>query len=154
VYAAEVVMRFVLNRCPGWLSNIALAPFALGYMLFNRARRFSNARIQPYNYTRALHAARDRFTPEFAHRHEAGEVCHWFRESGYVDIQVVDWRSMPGADHDDYRRNTGVRGRRSIKTAERPASVGANKPALDDASYGRASANGVVPKPSEGTLVR
>jgi SAM-dependent methyltransferase len=112
VYVVEVVMRFILNRCPSWLSDIVLAPFALSYLLFNRIRHWRNRRIQPYNYTRALHAARDRFTPEFAHRHDADEVCQWFREAGYGDLQVVDWRTMPSADHDDYRRNTGVRGRR------------------------------------------
>jgi SAM-dependent methyltransferase/uncharacterized protein YbaR (Trm112 family) len=112
VYGIEVVMRYVLNRAPGWFSTAALAPFAASYMLFNYLRRRSNPRIQPYNYTRALHAARDRFTPEFAHRHRADEVCRWFREAGYIDIEVVDWRDMPSADHDDYRRNTGVRGRR------------------------------------------
>ena len=115
VYGAEVVMRYVLNRCPPWLSTAALAPFALSYVVFNRVRHIRNRRIQPYNYTRALHAARDRFTPEFAHRHSDGEVCAWFREAGYVDIEVVDWRNMPSADHDDYRRNTGVRGRRAIE---------------------------------------
>lgn len=112
VYATELVMRFVLNRCPAWISPIALAPFALSYMVFNRLRQRANPRIQPYNYTRALHAARDRFTPEFAHRHSAQEVCEWFREAGFGELEVVDWRTMPSADHDDYRRNTGIRGRR------------------------------------------
>lgn len=112
VYGVEVVMRFILNRCPSWLSTIALAPFALSYVVFNRLRHLVNRRIQPYNYTRALHAARDRFTPEFAHRQDADEVSRWFREAGYADLEVVDWRAMPSADHDDYRRNTGVRARR------------------------------------------
>jgi ubiquinone/menaquinone biosynthesis C-methylase UbiE/uncharacterized protein YbaR (Trm112 family) len=112
-YATEVVMRFVLNRSPAWLSPVVLAPFALGYLAFNRVRHWNNPRIQPYNYTRALHAARDRYTPEFAHRHSSHEVCSWFREAGFRDLEVVDWQTMPSADHDDYRRNTGVRGRRS-----------------------------------------
>jgi SAM-dependent methyltransferase/uncharacterized protein YbaR (Trm112 family) len=112
LYRVEVIMRFVLNRCPAWLSSAVLTPFALGYIIFNRARHWGNRRIQPFNYTRALHAARDRFTPEFAYRHDVSEVCGWFRDAGYTDIEVVDWRTMPSADHDDYRRNTGVRGRR------------------------------------------
>jgi hypothetical protein len=66
-----------------------------------------------------LHAARDRFTPEFAHRQDADEVCRWFREAGYVALQVVDWRAMPSADHDDFRRNTGVRGRRAVAPPRR-----------------------------------
>jgi SAM-dependent methyltransferase/uncharacterized protein YbaR (Trm112 family) len=112
VYGSEVVLRFVLNRSPSWVSNAALTPLALGYVAFNRVRHWSNPSIKPYNFTRALHAARDRYTPEFAHRHSAEEVCGWFREAGFSDCEVVDWRDMPSADHDDYRRNTGVRGRR------------------------------------------
>jgi len=113
VYATEVALRFVLNRAPEWMSRIILAPVALGYLAFNRVRHHGNPRIQPYNYRRALHAARDRYTPEFAHRQDADEVSGWFREAGFSAIDVVDWRSMPSADHDDYRRNTGVRARRS-----------------------------------------
>jgi len=119
VYGVEVVMRVILNRCPSWLSTIALAPFALSYVIFNRLRHLGNQRIQPYNYRRALHAARDRFTPEFAYRQDADEVCEWFRKAGYIDVEVVDWREMPSADHDDYRRNTGVRGRRGDAPLQR-----------------------------------
>jgi SAM-dependent methyltransferase/uncharacterized protein YbaR (Trm112 family) len=118
VYGAEVVARYLLNRAPEWLSHIVLAPLALSYVVFNHARRMHNPRIQPYNYRRALHAARDRFTPEFAHRQDADEVRQWFREAGYGELEVVDWRTMPSADHDDYRRNTGVRGRRVAVAAE------------------------------------
>ena len=57
-----------------------------------------------------MHAARDRFTPEHAHRHSSDEVRNWFADAGYRDIEVVDWRTMPSVDHDDFRRNTGVRG--------------------------------------------
>lgn len=114
IYALELVMRFVLNRGPSWLASIALAPIAVGYMLFNRVRRLRNPRIQPYDYRRALHAARDRFTPEFAHRQDAETVSQWFRDAEYVDLEVVDWRTMPDADHDDYRRNVGVRARRAL----------------------------------------
>ena len=120
VYAVEVVMRFVLNRCPAWLSHmLALAPFRSHLVSSTASRHWAIREFSLYNYTRALHAARDRFTPEFAHRHDAEEVCHWFREAGYVDLEVVDWRTMPSADHDDYRRNTGVRGRRRLRRAVR-----------------------------------
>jgi SAM-dependent methyltransferase/uncharacterized protein YbaR (Trm112 family) len=119
VYGAEVVTRYILNRAPAWMSNIVLTPLALSYVVFNRVRRMQNPRIQPYNYRRALHAARDRFSPEFAHRQDADEVSEWFREAGYGELQVVDWRTMPSADHDDYRRNTGVRGKRLALAGER-----------------------------------
>jgi SAM-dependent methyltransferase/uncharacterized protein YbaR (Trm112 family) len=111
VYATELLLRFLLNRSPPWISAAMLSPIAIGYLLFNRLRHWRNPRIQPYNFTRALHAARDRYTPEFAHRHSSQEVCAWFRAAGFNEPEVVDWRAMPNADHDDYRRNTGVRGR-------------------------------------------
>jgi hypothetical protein len=81
-------------------------------MAFNASRRLKNPQIQKYNFERALHAARDRFTPSYAHRHDRGEVLKWFQDEGFEEIQVVDWQTMPSADHDDYRRNVGIRGKR------------------------------------------
>jgi ubiquinone/menaquinone biosynthesis C-methylase UbiE len=127
-YGTEVVLRFVLNRSPEWLRSAILAPLAMGYVAFNRVRHWVNRTIQPYNFTRALHAARDRYTPEFAHRHSAQDVCSWFREAGFSDLQVVDWRTMPSADHDDYRRNTGVRGRRAAVPQAGTANAEARQP--------------------------
>jgi len=74
-------------------------------------RRMTNPSIQALTLARGVHAARDRFTPKYAHRHEASEVTGWFRRSGFERVEVVDWKAMPAADHDDYRRNVGVRGR-------------------------------------------
>jgi hypothetical protein len=112
VYATEVVLRWVLNRTPAAVSSAVLSPVALGYLAFNGLRHRQNPHIQRYTYRRALHAARDRYTPEYAHRQDADTVSAWFKEAGYGQIEVVDWRDMPTADHDDFRRNTGVRGRR------------------------------------------
>lgn len=114
LFVAELAVRRTLRgRASSPLANVLLYPLATAYLAFNRYRRYRDSSIQPYNFQRALHAARDRFTPEFAHRHSAEEVIRWFREAGFTDIEVVDWRAMPSADHDDYRRNTGVRGRRA-----------------------------------------
>lgn len=112
VYLAERLGRRLLRGRSARTSAVALAPVAAAYMVFNALRRRRNPRIQPYTFRRALHAARDRFTPEFAHRHSDAEVAAWFRSASFEDVEVVDWRTMPAVDHDDYRRNTGVRGRR------------------------------------------
>jgi SAM-dependent methyltransferase len=112
LHLAERMGRRVLSGRSGRWSMGLLAPLALGYMAFNRLRRRRNPQVQAYNFRRALHAARDRFTPEYAHRQDHREVARWFREAGFENIEVVDWRTMPPADHDDYRRNTGVRGKR------------------------------------------
>ena len=111
VFASEKTLRPVLSRrSSGPISTIILTVLALGYMGFNRVRRRTDSTVQPYNFRRALHAARDRFTPEYAHRHDSREVTAWFQEADFRDVEIVDWRAMPSADHDDYRRNTGVRG--------------------------------------------
>lgn len=122
LYAGETLLRRLLRGRSGAASAAVLAPVALLYLAFNGLRRLGNRRIQPYNYRRALHAARDRFTPEYAHRQDHREVSAWFREAGFDDVEVVDWRRMPSADHDDYRRNTGVRGTRARRLATTAAS--------------------------------
>jgi len=125
VFVLERSVRQLLRgRDSGWLAHALLWPLAGAYVVFNRCRRLADPTIQPYNFRRALHAARDRFTPEFAHRHSAAEVVGWFREAGYPNPEVVDWHAMPSADHDDYRRNTGVRGRKATANMERRPSGG------------------------------
>jgi SAM-dependent methyltransferase len=111
-YAAEALLRPVLSRAPASLATVALTPIAAGYIAFNALRRWHQRDVQPYTFDRALHAARDRFTPRYAYRQSADEVTAWFREAGCGDVELVDWRQVPAADQDDYRRNTGVRARR------------------------------------------
>lgn len=121
LYGSEIVIRWVLNRTPSWVSSVVLAPLALAYVVFNRLRRLGDNTIQSYNFRRALHAARDRYTPEFAHRTAPDQLRDWFQKDGFGDVQVVDWRVMPTADHDDYRRNVGVRGVRRSFVGAAPA---------------------------------
>jgi ribosomal protein L32E len=89
----------------------------IGYVLFNGMRRALNPAIQPLTLARGIHAARDRFTPQYAHRHEVTEVTEWFRRAGFERMVIVDWKAMPPADHDDYRRNVGVRGTLPLSSA-------------------------------------
>lgn len=122
LYIAERAVRWLLSgRDDGLLAKVLLYPLAFAYVLFNRTRRMMDPTIQPYNLKRALHAARDRFTPEFAHRHPAAEVVSWFEAAQLSGIEVVNWKVMPSADHDDYRRNTGVRGRRAPVAVQQAA---------------------------------
>ena len=60
-----------------------------------------------------MHGARDRFTPRYAFRQDHDTVSRWFEDLGFEEVHQVDWRTMPAANHDDYRRNTGVRGVRA-----------------------------------------
>jgi hypothetical protein len=44
----------------------------------------------------------------------------WFREAGFETVEVLDWRDIPSADQDDYRRNTGVRANRRVTPTVHP----------------------------------
>ena len=109
-YAAEVALRPVLSRLPTPVASTVLTPVALAYLAFNSFRRWQRPGVQPYTFSRALHAARDRFTPRFAFRQSVKEVSQWFVEAGCADVSAVDAATIPLADRDDYRRNSGVRG--------------------------------------------
>lgn len=118
LYAIESVTRPIISRAPNSIpSKMFLGTMALGYMVFNWGRRLGNGEIQSLTFRRAMHAARDRFTPRYAHRHPAAEICGWFSSSGFDSVTVLDWRDMPAADQDDFRRNVGVRAVRAAQTA-------------------------------------
>jgi ubiquinone/menaquinone biosynthesis C-methylase UbiE len=113
IYFLESICRPILQRRPnGMFAKTSLGFFALGYLGFNGLRRLRDSRVQKYNLSRAIHAARDRFTPKYAHRHDPAEVKEWFRQLGFGEVEVVDWKLMPSVEQDDYRRNIGVRGKR------------------------------------------
>ena len=116
LWGTEALLRPVLSRAPTSASTLVLSPVALAYIAFNRYRRLKTPTIQPLNFMRAMHAARDRYTPQFAHRQDHATVTRWFEEAGFESVQVSDWRLMPAANHEDYGRNTGVRG---LRVAER-----------------------------------
>jgi SAM-dependent methyltransferase/uncharacterized protein YbaR (Trm112 family) len=111
VYTIETAVRPFISEHPDSLvSNAFLNSLAVGYLVYNKFRRLKDQKVQRYTFGKAVHAARDRFTPKFAHRHETKEVAHWFKELGYEEVEVVDWRVMPSVEQDDFRRNVGIRG--------------------------------------------
>jgi SAM-dependent methyltransferase/uncharacterized protein YbaR (Trm112 family) len=117
LYGLEVLTRPILSRAPD--SNFAkafLGAMALGYVGFNRLRRLKSAEVQPLTFSRGVHSARDRFTPRFAHRQGAREILGWFSDCGYEKATVLDWRGMPVAEREDFRRNVGVRAIRASCT--------------------------------------
>lgn len=110
LYGLEIATRPLVSRAP---SSVAARSFlgtmALGYVAFNRLRRMTNPAIQRLSFSRGMHAARDRFTPRFAHRHSAEEILGWFADAGYKSATALDWREMPPAEQDDFKRNVGIR---------------------------------------------
>lgn len=115
-FGGEVLARPLLSRSPnGWLAKAFLSGMGVAYLVFNISHRMWNPKIQPLNFRRAVHAARDRFTPRYAFRHTTEEVADWFKDAGFEDVEIIDWRIMPLCEQEDYRRNVGVRGtRRSL----------------------------------------
>ncbi len=124
-YATEALARPILSRRPSSLvTTILLSGATAGYIAYNVFDRFRNPRIQRLNYERALHSARDRFTPRFAHRHQAQEVLGWFREAGFDEAELVDWRTIPSTQQENYKRNVGVRGIRKSELGRSTAASG------------------------------
>lgn len=113
-YLLEEALRPLIARnLTSRPSRVALAAMAYGYRLVNALHHFRDTSVEKYDYEKALHAARDRFTPLYAHRQDFAEVASWLTALGFEDIEEVRWQMMPTANQDNYRRNTGVRGRRA-----------------------------------------
>ena len=90
----ERLLRPMLWRMPERLQTIALMPLVPLYMVYHsRLRAGFAARI--IVGAEAIHAARDRFTPRFVHRHSEEEVMGWFRELGYNDLRASSQRTIP-----------------------------------------------------------
>jgi SAM-dependent methyltransferase len=111
-YFSEKHLRPFLSRAPAWVAAATLIPVAFGYIFLNSFFRVSNPKLQGYNFRRALHAARDRFTPLFAHRHSYEEVEGWFKDFGYEDVEMLDWRLVPAVARALFRGAVAVRGRK------------------------------------------
>jgi SAM-dependent methyltransferase len=114
-HAADVVLRPILSLAPRVLGTALLTPIVLGAMGVNRLRRHGG---DGPTFDRALHSARDRFTPRYAHRHEASQVVEWFREAGFEGIEVVGGLGYHMGD----RRNN-VRGDRPNRQNEQASSM-------------------------------
>ncbi|HXF24789.1 MAG TPA: methyltransferase domain-containing protein [Gemmatimonadaceae bacterium] len=108
----EATRPMIARNLTSPFSRAALGTLSFAYLLVNTLHRVKDPTVEKYDYGKALHAARDRFTPLYAHRHDYPEVAAWLQDLGFEDIAEVDWRTMPTANQDNYRRNTGVRGRR------------------------------------------
>ncbi len=110
----ERALRPVLWRLPGAAQTLALSPIILLYVaqknLLSAAGRRSSTGF--YGWREAEHAARDRFTPRFAHRHDDAEVESWFGAAGYRDLKRVRQRPAPAVVPPHFLACTGVEGTR------------------------------------------
>ncbi|MCB1057413.1 MAG: class I SAM-dependent methyltransferase [Acidobacteria bacterium] len=110
----EKATRPVLWRLPGPLQTVAILPLVPLYMGFQALRKLrGGAEGQAYyGFSDALHAARDRFTPRFIHRHTDEELAGWFREAGYGDLEITSQRPKPDFVPEAFTACAGVSGRR------------------------------------------
>lgn len=109
---AENLLRPVLTRLPGPLQTAALIPAVPLYILYQniyRTRKMGRDTAASYGWNEALHAARDRLTPPFAHRHSYEEVCEWFRSSSYHHLELLRDEPLPAGVPDVFPLAVGIR---------------------------------------------
>lgn len=113
-YRVESVVRPAIARLPGFAATMLLLPLVPVYQLASFAGRRAGTHGSTYTPTQALHAARDRFSPLFAHRHRFDEVAAWFHELGYGDIVRVGGEKVSPSWAAAMERNVALRARRAI----------------------------------------
>jgi uncharacterized protein YbaR (Trm112 family) len=111
--AMERVLRPVIWRLPERAQSVALAPLVPLYMVYQwfRAMRHPQGAVR-YGVREAMHAARDRFTPRYIHRHTEDELCEWFRDAGYGQLSRGSQLSRPDFVPIPFTASTGVSGLR------------------------------------------
>ena len=109
----ERLLRPVCWRLPGPLQTAVLLPIVPLYLVHQNLGSNGQAGAIRYGFNEAMHAARDRFTPRYVHRHSNDEVGSWFRDAGYRDIGFVTRRKLPEDFPPSFLHCTGVDGVRS-----------------------------------------
>jgi SAM-dependent methyltransferase len=115
--AMEQVVRPVVWRLPEKLQSVALSPFVPLYMAHQWWQSLRHPGVVRYGVREAMHAARDRFTPKFVHRHTEEEVCSWYQAAGYDQLNCGSQREQPDYVPVALLACTGVSGIRQAKAA-------------------------------------
>ncbi|RJP74818.1 MAG: methyltransferase domain-containing protein [Desulfobacteraceae bacterium] len=107
----ENIIRPICWRLPSHAQTIILLPIIIAYIIY---QNFFSCHEGPnrikYRWRHALHAARDRFTPRYIHRHDNDEVCTWFRQAGYQNLTCSSERECPSFVPVPFVACTGVEG--------------------------------------------
>jgi SAM-dependent methyltransferase/uncharacterized protein YbaR (Trm112 family) len=111
-FALETVTRPLVARLPPPIATVALLPLVPMYQVASLVGKLSGTHGSTYSTKQAMHAARDRFTPFFAHRHEFDEVANWFEEIGLKAIHRVAGAEVHSSWALAIARNVAIRGRR------------------------------------------
>jgi 2-polyprenyl-3-methyl-5-hydroxy-6-metoxy-1,4-benzoquinol methylase len=111
-FALEQSTRPWLARLPPRVATGVLLPLVPVYQAASLIGRLSGSHGATYSAQQAIHAARDRFTPLYAHRHEYEEVADWYREIGLHDLHRVEAGEVSASWAPAIERNVSIRGRR------------------------------------------
>jgi 2-polyprenyl-3-methyl-5-hydroxy-6-metoxy-1,4-benzoquinol methylase len=111
-FTLERLMRPLIARLPAPIATATLLPLIPMYQVASLLGKRSGTHGSTYSPRRALHAARDRFTPLFAHRHEFQEVAAWCSEMGLKSIHRVAGAEVSPSWALAVERNVAIRGRR------------------------------------------
>ena len=107
----ERVIRPLCWRLPESLQTVVLLPIIPLYLIHqNLYVKRRGGRYINYGWREALHAARDRFTPRYAHRHTEEEVYGWFSDAGYTQIQQASKRESTDYPISLFIKETAVDG--------------------------------------------
>ena len=106
----ETLIRPWCSRLPGWLQTIVLQPIVPLYIFHQNATVDQQPGKAKYSWREALHAARDRFTPLYIHRHSEEEVSAWFKSGGFSKIKALSGKELPDFVPVGFYMNTGVEG--------------------------------------------
>lgn len=117
-YSVEALARPVIARMPPWMATVALLPTIPAYQIASAMGRRSGTHMQTYSAKEALHAARDRFTPLYAHRHDVPEVQGWLEDLGFGSIQRVTGDEVSEGWALAIDRNVALRARLVTSTRE------------------------------------
>jgi len=111
----ENIIRPFCWRLPASLQAVALLPIIPLYLIHQNlyVLRRSSGYIR-YGWREAVHAARDRFTPRYVHRHTNDQVCAWFKEAGYDTLRRASDHPHPDFIPISFVAATAVDGVRTL----------------------------------------
>lgn len=110
IMTLERMIRPWCSELPGWMQTIVLQPIVPLYIFHQNAVYQGRNGMAKYSWREALHAARDRFTPKYIHRHSEEEVMGWFQENGFERVRPLSEKNLPEYVPEGFFMNTGVEG--------------------------------------------
>lgn len=110
IMVLERLIRPWCSRLPGFLQTLVLQPIVPLYIFHQNTVYSGRKGMARYSYREALHAARDRFTPRYIHRHSEEEVMGWFDQNGFGKVRPLSSRNFSESMPVGFYKNTGVEG--------------------------------------------